>query len=63
LLEYVGFEPGRFRARWISGSEGAKFAQTVEEITAEIKALGPNTKMRQKLEIPNKIPTGVKDNE
>ena len=46
LLEYVGFEPGRFQARWISGSEGAKFASTVKDITETIKSLGPNKKMR-----------------
>jgi coenzyme F420-reducing hydrogenase delta subunit len=46
LLEYVGFEPGRFKARWLSGSEGAKFATTVKEMTEKIKSLGPNKKMR-----------------
>jgi coenzyme F420-reducing hydrogenase delta subunit len=42
----VGFEPGRFQARWISGSEGAKFAGTVKEVTENLKSLGPNKKMR-----------------
>ena len=46
LLEYVGFEPGRFNARWISGSEGAKFAGEVTEISNRLSALGPNKKMR-----------------
>jgi coenzyme F420-reducing hydrogenase delta subunit len=45
-LEYVGFEPGRFHARWISASEGAKFASTMKEIAETIKSLGPNKKMR-----------------
>ncbi len=40
LLEHVGIEPERFQLRWISASEGAKFAQTITEITGEIKALG-----------------------
>jgi F420-non-reducing hydrogenase iron-sulfur subunit len=39
LLEHVGIEPERFQLRWISASEGAKFAQTITEITGEIKAL------------------------
>lgn len=39
LLEYVGIEPERFQLRWISASEGAKFAQTITEITDAIKAL------------------------
>jgi len=42
LLEYLGIEPERFQLRWISASEGAKFAQTITEITGEIEALGPN---------------------
>ena len=42
LLEYVGYEPGRFNARWISGSEGQKWADTTKEMTEQIKALGPN---------------------
>ncbi len=42
LLEYVGIEPERFELQWISASEGAKFAQTITEITGAIKALGPN---------------------
>ena len=46
MLEYLGVEPGRFHARWISGSEAQKFADTVSDISEEIKALGPNKKMR-----------------
>jgi coenzyme F420-reducing hydrogenase delta subunit len=42
----VGFEPGRFNARWISGSEGAKFAATIKELAKQTKSLGPNKKMR-----------------
>ncbi len=42
LLEYVGIEPERFQLRWISASEGTKFAQTIAEITDAIRALGPN---------------------
>jgi F420-non-reducing hydrogenase iron-sulfur subunit len=46
LLEYVGFEPGRFNASWISGAEGAKFAATMNKITEAARSLGPNKKMR-----------------
>ncbi len=46
LLEYAGFEPGRFQLRWISGSEGGKVVDTVREMTEQIRALGPNRKMR-----------------
>ncbi|NPV89856.1 MAG: hydrogenase iron-sulfur subunit [Firmicutes bacterium] len=47
LLEYFGFEPGRFQARWISGSEGQKFADNAWQMVDEIKALGPNQRMKQ----------------
>lgn len=50
LLEYVGIEPERFQLRWISASEGAKFAQTITEITREIKALGPNGQKQPPME-------------
>ncbi|MBZ4686978.1 MAG: F420-non-reducing hydrogenase iron-sulfur subunit [Clostridia bacterium] len=46
LLEYVGIEPERFQARWVSGSEAAKFAEIVTSLTEDIKALGPNRKLR-----------------
>jgi coenzyme F420-reducing hydrogenase delta subunit len=45
-LEYVGLEPGRLEVRWIAGAEGAKVAQTVQEMTERIRELGPNQKMR-----------------
>ena len=44
LLEYNGIDPKRFQAKWISGSEAAKFRDTVIKVSAEIKALGPNKK-------------------
>ena len=43
LLEYNGFDPERFEARWISGSEAGKFRDTVIEVTETIRKLGPNT--------------------
>ena len=46
-MEFVGFEPGRFNARWISGSEGEKFAHTVKDLSENIAKLGPNQKMRE----------------
>jgi len=42
LLQFVGIEPERFQVRWVSASEGAKFADTVEQVTEQIRALGPN---------------------
>jgi F420-non-reducing hydrogenase iron-sulfur subunit len=42
FLEYVGIEPERLQASWVSASEGGKFAEVVTEITADLKKLGPN---------------------
>lgn len=46
LMEYMGMEPERLQNRWISGSEGPKVQQVITEITEEIRALGPNRKLR-----------------
>lgn len=43
LLEHMGVEPGRVRFSWISSAESSKFLEVVTEVTASIKALGPNT--------------------
>ena len=43
LLEYNGVEPERFQARWISGSEAAKFRDAAEEVTQDVRRLGPST--------------------
>ncbi len=46
LLEYIGIEPERFHVRWVSGSEAAKFTDVITEITEQIRAIGPNRKLR-----------------
>lgn len=42
ILETLDLEKERVWLRWISASEGQKFADTVKEIVAETKKLGPN---------------------
>ena len=42
LLEFNGIDPERFQARWISGSEAAKFRDTVSEFSGVIREMGPN---------------------
>ena len=42
ILKQMGFEPERVWLRWISASEGRYFADTVTEMVAKIKELGPN---------------------
>ena len=42
ILSEFGLEEERVWLRWISASEGVRFAQTVTEMTDRLKALGPN---------------------
>ena len=48
LLDYAGVEPERVQFSWVSASEGKKFAQVVNELTEQVKALGPNKKLLRK---------------
>jgi len=41
FLEYLGFEKGRVQFSWVSAAEGGKFSQVVQEVTEDIKRLGP----------------------
>lgn len=41
LLEFIGIEPERFHVRWISGSEGQKFAEVMRDVTEQVRAVGP----------------------
>jgi F420-non-reducing hydrogenase iron-sulfur subunit len=42
ILESTGFERERVLLRWISASEGQRFADTVTEFTNQLKEMGPN---------------------
>ena len=42
ILETLGLEQERVWIRWISASEGQRFADTVKEMTMAIQKLGPN---------------------
>jgi len=42
ILEQMGMEKERVWLRWISASEGQYFADTVTEMVAAIKEMGPN---------------------
>jgi len=41
LLEQFGIEPQRLRLEWVSASEGERFAAIVNEMTEQIRELGP----------------------
>jgi len=42
LLAQFGLEPERLRVEWVSASEGDRFATIVNDLTEEIKRLGPS---------------------
>jgi F420-non-reducing hydrogenase iron-sulfur subunit len=41
MLEDLGIEPERLRLEWISAAEGKRYAETMDEFTEQIRALGP----------------------
>jgi len=51
LMEHIGVEPDRIQFSWISSAEAVKFVDVAKEVTATVKALGPNNHF---------IKTGVK---
>ena len=42
VLKQFGIDERRFWLRWIAASEGNQFQETVEQMTAELKKLGPS---------------------
>ena len=42
ILKQLGFEEERIKIRWVSASEGQRFADTIKEMVADLKKLGPN---------------------
>ncbi|NTV80305.1 MAG: hydrogenase iron-sulfur subunit [Candidatus Aminicenantes bacterium] len=41
MLKDLGIDPKRLRLEWISAAEGKKYAETMNEFTEQIRALGP----------------------
>ncbi len=41
MLSQLGIEDGRVRLEWVSASEGSRFASVVNEMTEEVRKLGP----------------------
>jgi F420-non-reducing hydrogenase iron-sulfur subunit len=50
LLDQFGIERERVRLEWVSASEGERYARIVEQMTEEIRRLGP-LKWKETLEI------------
>ena len=42
IFEEMGFDPERIWLRWISASEGRRFAETVTEMVEALREKGPN---------------------
>jgi F420-non-reducing hydrogenase iron-sulfur subunit len=42
ILGTLGLDEDRIFLRWVSASEGRKFAETVAQITEEVRKMGPN---------------------
>ena len=42
VLEQLGLEPERLRLEWVSASEGDRFARIINDMTKEIKKIGPS---------------------
>jgi coenzyme F420-reducing hydrogenase delta subunit len=41
-MEHMGIEHGRLQFSWVSSAESTKFVEVVNDVTAAVKALGPN---------------------
>ncbi len=44
MIEYIGIEGDRFQMRWVSASEGSKFAEVIKTMVDKVRRLGPNTR-------------------
>ena len=42
ILKSLGLDDGRVWIRWISASEGKRYADSISEMTSRLKKLGPN---------------------
>jgi F420-non-reducing hydrogenase iron-sulfur subunit len=41
VLDQLGVEPARVRLEWVSASEGDRFADLVNDMTEQVRTLGP----------------------
>ena len=50
LLEFAGIEPERVQFSWVSASEGGRFAALVNRVVADVRRVGPATRLVKKLD-------------
>ena len=41
VLEQIGVNPERLRLKWVSASEGIRYAEVVTDVTKKLNELGP----------------------
>ena len=41
LLKYIGLNPERLRVEWVGASEGVRFAEVMNNVSAKVKEIGP----------------------
>lgn len=59
LMEFVGLDSRRLHFSWVSASEGNKWVQVVEEVTAKVKEAGPaEAREESTAEFPSVDPLG-----
>ncbi len=51
FLEYMGVQPPRVQASWVSASEGDRFAEIASEVTKEVTEVGANRLFDEEREI------------
>ncbi len=44
LMRFLGLEDDRLQFSWVSAAEGGKWTEVVNEVTNNVRRLGPNTK-------------------
>jgi F420-non-reducing hydrogenase iron-sulfur subunit len=47
LVETLGLQPERLMIRWVSASEGPRFAQTINTLAERVAEAGPNPTRRE----------------
>lgn len=50
LIEYLGIDPKRLRLSWVSASEGEKFKEVIQQVTKDIKDIGPMEQFQRRVD-------------
>ena len=50
-MEQVGVDPARVKMAWVSASEGSKFAELIQELSDELREIGPMEQFKRRDEL------------